>query len=139
MSLNNRANAMACVRTYAAFRIFSRTRSAGDLSDLIGTQPTKTVERNPHSERATEREYSIWVLSTQGRLDSTDEHEHIDWLLHRISGRAPLFARLRREGCSMDVFCYFEIAHQGGPSLTSHQMGVLSELGLDITWDIYAS
>jgi hypothetical protein len=56
-----------------------------------------------------------------------------------LPGIQSAVARLRQEGCLMDVFCYFEIAEQGGPSLTSSQMRILAELGLGIVWDIYAS
>ena len=129
---------MACVRTYATLRIFSRTTGPDELSEILGIQPTKTRAQDPLSRRPVEREFSMWALSTKASLTSTDGQEHIDWLLNRMDESRAEFARLISLGCLMDVFCYFEIDGQGGPSLTSGQMGRLSELGLDVTWDIYS-
>jgi len=129
---------MACVRTFATFRVFSRKHTIDELNDILGIQPTKANDRNPSSRRENEREFSIWTLSTKEALNSVDEHEHIDYLLSKLSGLATSLARLRQEGCLLDVFCYFEIDGQGGPSLAKGQMKILSELGLDIVWDIYS-
>lgn len=130
---------MACVRTFATFRVFAPTSSSDELSGLLGFRPTKATERNEHSPKPAERKFSFWSLSTKDVVGSTDAHEHVAWLLSRISELGDVLAELREQGGVTDVFCYFEMERQGGPSLTSSQMEVLSRLGLDIAWDIYTS
>jgi hypothetical protein len=128
---------MSCVRTFATFRIFSKTLSVNEISEIVGVKPTKATNRNVDARRAAEREFTVWTLSSKASLDLVDEHEHINFLLNSLAGSVRALARLRDEGCSMDVFCYFETDGQGGPSLTHVQMRTLSDLGLDIAWDLY--
>jgi hypothetical protein len=129
---------MSCVRTFATFRIFSKSLGVDEISEIVGAKPTKARNRNQGARRAVEREFTVWTLSSKAAVDSVDENEHIDFLLNILAGSVRSLARLRDEGCTMDVFCYFETDGQGGPSLTHVQMRALSDLGLDIAWDLYS-
>jgi len=103
----------------------------------LNLAPTSIRLRDALSSRRFEREGSLWKYSSKGQLDSMDPQDHIDWLLSRLSGSESKFDDLRDAGCVVDVFCFLETGEQGGFTLTSLQMGTLSSLGLDLTWDIY--
>ena len=128
---------MACIRTYVTLKIFSESFDVGAIEAVLGLAPTSIRVRNALSPRRFEREGSLWKYSSKGQLDSMDPQDHIDWLLSRLSGSESKFDDLRDAGCVVDVFCFLETGEQGGFTLTSLQMGTLSSLGLDLTWDIY--
>jgi hypothetical protein len=128
---------MSCVRTFVTLRVFSPRLAGGEISAVLGLQPSGSRDRNPAARVAKQREYSIWKWSTKGLLESRDDQDHLELLLSNISKLRGEFEYLRNQDCLIDVFCYFESDGQGGPSLTSTQMASLSLLGLDIAWDIY--
>lgn len=128
---------MACIRTYVTLRIFSKSFDVGAIGAALNLAPTSIRVRDALSSRRFEREGSLWKYSSKGQLDSMDPQDHIDWLLSRLCGSENKFDNLRDAGCVADVFCFLETGEQGGFTLTSLQMGTLSSLGLDLTWDIY--
>jgi hypothetical protein len=128
---------MACVRTYVALRIFSESFDVGAIGAVLDLAPTSIRVRNALSPRRFEREGALWKYSSKDQLESIDPQDHIDWLLSRLSGSEKKFDHLRDAGCVADVFCFLETGEQGGFTMTSLQMGTLSSLGLDLTWDIY--
>jgi hypothetical protein len=131
---------MACVSTFATLRIFSRAHSVAELSEFLGVQPTGGRDKNPAARRPSERDFTVWKLSSKEEsLGIVDEQQHIDFLLAKFALLAGKLEMLRRQECSIDVCCYYEIDGQGGPTLTCAQMKALSELGLDVTWDLYCA
>jgi hypothetical protein len=79
-----------------------------------------------------------WFLSSDGEVESRDVRLHLDWLLSRIAPQAEAILALQREGCRMDVSCYWVSASgHGGPSVRPAQMGELARLGLELWFDVY--
>jgi len=97
---------MSCVKTYATFRLFSKTHTVNEISNAIGLKPTKSNDRNENARIVAERDSTAWMLSTKASVDSVDEHEHIDYLLKILLPAALSLSRLRNEGCLMGFsFC----------------------------------
>jgi hypothetical protein len=135
----------SCRETFATFRIGKDTLVPEDLSRELGLEPSGAhrngdlmYPRNPTSDLR--QRSGLWSLCTKGRVDSHDVRRHVDWLLDRLDPKAAVLARLGREGCAMDIFCYWcSAAGQGGPMLDPGQMGRLARLGLPILFDVYSS
>jgi hypothetical protein len=63
--------------------------------------------------------------------------EHVGKIIDILKNKENILLELRRDGCSIDIFCYWVSTGQGGPSLDINTMESLLKLGLEISWDIY--
>lgn len=62
---------------------------------------------------------------------------HIDYLLEAIDGKDDLLASLVREGWEIDVSVFWVSNGGGGPMISPQTMGRLSQLNLEIGFDVY--
>jgi hypothetical protein len=129
---------MACKRTYATLRIFSPSKTVSEISEILRLQPTAAQDRGELG-RSFQKQFSIWKLSSERAVATTDTRDHIAYLLETLLPAFEELQGLRSIGCEMDVFCYFETDGQGGPSISSSLMKSLSDFQLDVTWDIYVA
>lgn len=81
----------------------------------------------------------LWLLSSEGHVESTSLEEHISWVLTQIEPIRPTFLRLvRRLEASADMFCFWESkTGQGGPDFTPNVLSRLARLKLPLALDIY--
>jgi hypothetical protein len=125
--------------------LFKEDLNPDDVSRLLGLEPSR-VQRKGEQQYPKNPESPLrfrsggWHLSTKGHVESRDLRRHLDWLLERLEPKRDILLRLSREGCAMDLFCFWCSARgQGGPELDAVRMGRLSALGLTIRFDIYFS
>jgi hypothetical protein len=78
-------------------------------------------------------------LSSKNVLASKDLREHIDWLAKKISLSNIDLNKLKNTyGIKFELKCFWNSKYgHGGPTLWPEQMKTVSDLGIDLTFDIY--
>lgn len=133
----------SCAETFVTFRLFKEDLNPDDVSRLLGLDASgvqrKGEPQYPKNPDSLLRFRSGgWLLSTKGHVESRDLRRHVEWLLGRLEPQREALLRLSREGCAMDLFCFWLSAGgQGGPELDAVLMGRLADLSLPIRFDIY--
>ena len=130
-----------CSRTFATLRILAADFTPQQITTAMRLQPSgshgRGDRRTLRSGGKTESRYG-WFLSSEGRVDSLDNRDHLDWLLEQVTSRRTELDALRQKGAAADIFCYWESSNgQGGPALSPPQMRTLADLGLELSYDIY--
>jgi len=128
---------MACTETYETLRIFSENIPPDVIGKRLGISATEMIPLDPNSRYKPRREYNLWSWSTEGKINSVDNLEHVWKIIDQFKDRENKLADLREKGCNMDIFCYWDSTGQGGPHLDIKTMESLLKLGLEISWDIY--
>ena len=128
-----------CVNTSAWLRVMGEKLDPQAVTLALGVEPSRTQVRGelpaPHSRHP--YKYSGWFLESQGNVQSRDARRHIDWLLSKVGGKGEALSKLRAEGLLTDVCCPWYSVGQGGPTLGPSQMASLSELGVELWFDVY--
>ncbi|WP_338129451.1 DUF4279 domain-containing protein [Xenorhabdus bovienii] len=80
-----------------------------------------------------------WLLSSENYVNSKDIRDHLDWLLNKISKSSEGLKQLQNtDKVTMKIDCVWRsIAWHGGPTLWPEQMKIMSDLGLECSFDIY--
>ena len=128
---------MACTGTFATLRIFSRDISPDIIGKMLAITASEMMPIEPNSRYKPRREFNLWSWSTEGKINSVDNLEHVWKIIDLLNDKENVLANLREKGCSMDIFCYWDSTGQGGPHLDINTMESLLKLGLEISWDIY--
>jgi Domain of unknown function (DUF4279) len=128
-----------CERTKALLRINCSDRSPHAISKILQIEPTKVVEvgvEGPKHGTASGAigKLNLWVLDSEGAVESKDLRRHLDWLLDQIEPAAQQILELRREGLIMDISCVWWSKYgEGGPALWPTQMLRISQLDLELS------
>jgi len=103
--------------TYAALRFMGDKLEPSRITELLGAQPTTVYRKGEVYKRVRGREVrgrtGLWRLSTKGRVNSPDLHEHLNYLLGVLfppSDRElveSLRALMREDGLQADVSCFW--------------------------------
>lgn len=126
-----------CARTCATLRVYCGVDSPESITEKLGIEPSSIQPAEQRQEGRTDRP-AAWFLTSEHQVDSRDVRRHVDWLLSRLRGTSAAFEALRQRGVRADVFCYWLSASgHGGPILSPKQMSALSELELEIGFDVY--
>ncbi|MBI3462420.1 MAG: DUF4279 domain-containing protein [Planctomycetes bacterium] len=131
-----------CARTHATVRIYPpEVIDPREITRRLGIEPSSWQRKGDHSpEGKPPRIYKThgWFLTSKGIVGSKDSRRHLDWLLEQIGPKAEALRELHREGCRMDVSCFWESqSGQGGPTVSPRQMEQLARLNLDLWFDLY--
>jgi len=127
---------MACTRTYATLRIFSKDIHPDEMTKILGVSPTSTNPIEPESKYKNRRTFHFWAYTTEA-CDSVKNMEHLELILSALDGKAEKLDQLRKRGCDTDIFCYWDSTGQGGPIATVKLMEQLVQFGLGVSWDMY--
>lgn len=96
----------------------------------------KTPESSPWKSRPAM--LNAWFLSSDNHVESRDVRRHIDWVLDQIVGASAAVLDLQKQGCAMELSCYWASAvGHGGPLISPLQMRKLVMLNLELGFDIY--
>jgi hypothetical protein len=131
-----------CERTYAALLIYPEVIKPAEISERLGVAPTrqsvKGVDEATPSGKVRPAPKSLWMLSSEGQVDSLDVRRHLDWLIERLMpARQKLLELQLVPGTRMGVNCIWWSAHAtGGPTVWPEQMSALAELGLELSFDV---
>jgi hypothetical protein len=92
------------------------------------------ASRNPDAKHAK----TGWFLSSEGRLESLELTEHLDWLLDRLQpAAAALRALAQEEGVAMRIACIWWAAPEStGFTISAAQISRLAELGVNVDFGI---
>lgn len=124
----------ACTRTYSTLRIYPGTGHPDAITEALQVKPSRISVAGVTGKN----HVNGWFLSTQRKLKSKDSRRHIDWLLDKIEPVAEKINQLQKEGCSMDIMCFWGSASgNGGPTISPEQMARLVRLNLEVWWDVY--
>ncbi len=125
------------VETFATLRIFSVDMHPDQIGNILSVEANGGYVRDPAARARTKRETNHWSWTTEGKIDSIDNAEHLESIVKTFSSKREQLEQLRQSGCSMDICCFMVTTGQGGPSLDVGMMTSLSQLGLSIWWDVY--
>lgn len=125
------------LRTYVSLRVFSDKMTPEDIDEALGIVATDRVPIDPGSKYRDRREYHYWSWSTENRLESLDNLDHVHELLKLLEGKKPALDYLKARGCDIDVWCLMVTSGQGGPFLDVAALTALAHFELEIAWDIY--
>jgi len=124
----------------ATLRIHSSTLSPGEISSRLKTPPTQSFlkgeKMSPRNPSSATSEENLWTLESR-ETESISLEAHILWLADFIEQSLPALKSLLTD-CEIDIFCgYSSLTGQGGFTLDAEVMKRLSEIPIDITFDIY--
>src|SRR5688500_7354030 len=92
-----------CSRTFATLRILAADLTPQQITTAIRLQPSgshgRGDRRTLRSGGRTENRYG-WFLSSEGRVDSLDNRDHLDWLLEQLKSRTAELDELRQKGAA---------------------------------------
>lgn len=129
-----------CVETYSTLRVFSDDVAPDEMTRVLQIEPTESFRKgDTHSHGTLRRKANGWFYSTQKLCDSKDTRRHIDMILLTLEGKEEAVARLKSQGCKLDITSYWVSTGQGGPWLMPLQMLKLGRLGIEVWWDVYFS
>jgi hypothetical protein len=122
-----------CEKAGATLRIYHKSFPSAFVTTALNIEPSYSQESDPK-----ELQSSGWFLTTLDYIPSRDVRRHLDFLLDQLHGHEDMLSKLRDEGWTMDVCCFWRSSTgQGGPTLSPSQMRRLSDFGLDCWFDIY--
>jgi hypothetical protein len=133
-------NYESCHETFVTLRIYSDILSPEEISKNLKTNPTESVTKGDiYGIKSNKiRNNNGWFLTSEGFVESKDCRRHFDFLADKIISLKPNFIGLQNKGCQIDISCFWSSENgQGGPTLSPKQLKKLSELELEIWFDIY--
>jgi len=128
---------MACTKTFATLCIAAKDIHPDEITTILGVSPTEILPIDPSSKYKNRRDHNCWFFSTEHLSESLDNADHLQLILRTLNGKAKELELLRRQGCAMDIFCFWTSDGQGSPYITVELMKELIDYGLDVIWDIY--
>jgi Domain of unknown function (DUF4279) len=131
-----------CEETYASLRVAGDALDPDEVSRVLGIQPSLTRRKGePHGRSGAINSTGVWILSSEGAVQSKRLEVHLRYLLERIEGRAPDLQRyVRQRGLELDVPCFWMSATgQGGPVLSADLLRDLGALGVSLSFGFYSA
>jgi hypothetical protein len=111
--------------TFASLRFSGDRLEPALLTEMLNTAPTTAYRKGEIYKRSRGREVrgrtGVWLLSSEGRVDSLDLNDHIKYLLDIIfpSGSddrlKPLQHIVREDGVEADIGCFWHGEHGARP------------------------
>lgn len=128
-----------CAYTHAWLRVMHETVDPDEVTGILGVTPTDVQRRGePKKRGAGFYSKGGWFLSTKGVLTSRDARHHIDWILEKIAGKRGAFGQLHSRGYLVDLCVRWDsLSGHGGPTINPDQMEVLSDLEIELWFDVY--
>jgi hypothetical protein len=125
--------------TIASLRITSEVLTPEQISDKLGTQPTKVARRGELSSKrntsSSRRTVSTWLLNST--LDqSAPVEDHLDHLIDVVEGHKSQLAAL--EGIELDIVLSYRFSAQGGLYLSVAILERMVGLGVGLGMDMYS-
>ena len=132
-----------CAGTFATFRVLSPDISAKEITEVLKLTPSTSHSASARPSlrnRKVAQKRHGWFLSSEGRIDSLDNRDHLEWLFTQLVPRRAAIDSLRKRGAEADIFCYWVSRDgHGGPALSPAQAAQLVELNLEISYDFYSA
>ena len=131
-----------CKSLNLELRIYRDRGRSSDFTSILGMEPTDSQDRGAivvnDLGRARETPLTRWFLSSSSQVQSRDVRKHLDWLLSRLAPAGHALRAIQQlEGVRMTVNCrWWSDLGDGGPTIWPEQMQGLTDLNLELTFDI---
>ncbi len=123
----------------ATLRVFSEDYSLSELSKLLGKPSKGFSNGDKFSSGKKTRDISFWSFETTHVDPRESLDNHLSEIIQYVEGRTEAFSKLKKSNCKIDITCMLDSDNgQGGARLSINSMKCLSELGLDLSFDVYA-
>ncbi|WP_417835046.1 DUF4279 domain-containing protein [Thalassospira xiamenensis] len=131
----------SCEETFSELIIYT-SKNSSEVTEMLGMSPSSAQDKGDRiqTSRGVDRfaKETYWALSSEGMILSKDLRHHLNWLLKSIySKRYQLLEIQNFSDVKMAVNCKWWSRGSGGPTIWPEQMKVLSEMNLELTFDIY--
>jgi len=127
-----------CERACAELRVYYDEGVSQEITNLLGILPSRQRTRGeafPNAEGGFfQAKHTAWIYSTEQECKSLDLRDHLELLLFRVDDRIKEVQKL--VGVKLGVCCIWWSKGSGGPTIASHQMKKLGELGLECSFDV---
>ena len=133
----------SCEETRAALRIYPESKSAKEITEFLGIEPTEAQDKGSlftnSRGRTRQAPCTVWFLSSEDQISSRDLRDHLDWLLPKLLAvESRLLSLQEDKGTKMTIGCtWWSAAGHGGPTLWPEQMESLARLNLECGFDVY--
>ena len=129
----------SCEETYATLRIFDNHLSPDSVSARLEIEPTRTLTKGEaRGKQGRVNQSNGWFLSSEHHVVSLDTRRHIDWILDQLSSNSLEILQMQKNGAKIDITSFWvSKSGNGGPMLSTYQLQRLSEMQIEICWDIY--
>jgi len=134
------------IRTYASLRLVGEHVDPDVVSRITGLRADRACRRGdvvkvarPHPDAIHTRQHGLWLITSEGQIETADLEDHVEWLLQKIEpAKDEMVAYVQETGSWADVFCFCEVAGGGGgPVLSPRLLRRMGEAGLSVSLDIY--
>lgn len=132
----------SCSRTYATLCIYHDDLIPSKITKLLGIKPSYSQKKGDAHDTRKGRTAPVggWFLTTRDIIESRDVRYHITILTSKVAMKQNCFKLLRDQGYDIRISCFWESASgNGGPLLDYKIMSVLSELFIDVHFDVWFS
>lgn len=129
-----------CSKTYVTLRIYSDKINSKKITEYLNIEPTKVFDKKDYSKNdlSSKKEFNGWFLSSEGVIDSKDFRRHLDYLLDILLPHKLKIKKIASDSVKIDFCCYWKSKDgHGGPTISSNQFLKLSELEIELWFDIY--
>lgn len=132
-----------CAECHAALCIYPGDMLPDEVSALLRLSPTLQHAKGEDPLSPWGKKFkaprSLWVLSSQGSVDSKDLRAHVQWLLSILEPVASGLQSLRNiPGLDMHILCTWVSRYgDGGPYLWPEQLQCMAQLDLPCHFDFY--
>jgi hypothetical protein len=144
MNINKETNTTEfCLETRAKLLIYSEDISPYDISVLISLNPTEKRKKGDSITNSIGRtrihKSNLWILSSEGIVESLNLGDHLDWLLQQlIQSKEKILLLQENKTIKMRISCvWYSKGDKSGIALTPIQMKIMSELNLTCDFDLY--
>lgn len=132
-----------CDKVTMSFRLIGDDLDPDEVTSRLGITPEWALargERRPAPPlQGRPQEAGVWLISTEGQVESTSAERHLVWLLERIEPVADAVLEVRREqGLTADFFCgWFSLTGHGGPDFSPEVLSRVAALDATLSLDFY--
>ncbi len=130
--VENESDYQSCAETYATFCVYSDELTCEEIELLVGVKASRVVRIG---DRASIKR-NAFFLSSEGEISSFDSRVHLSYLINKLKGLD--VTAMKKQKCEFYITCFWvSSSGNGGPMLDVELMGNLSQLGLDLEFDVY--
>ena len=128
-----------CDETYSTLRIYHDSLPPTDVTGRLGVEPDEMLFKGKiPPKRKRPAQINGWFLCSESHVKSFDSRRHIDWIIDQLDSKGPCLSEMMESGYRIEISSYWgSKSGHGGPTISPYQMERLSNLGIEVSWDVY--
>lgn len=111
------------------------------VTEILGIEPSKVCIKGETKISQYSKKMApnhMWLLSTEGKVESNEPRRHIDWIMTQLKGKEKAFQELDKLGVKSYVRCCCFMGNANvGLHLSPKQMRELLKYNLEVYWDTF--